>query len=228
MISEITQALSGSRLFRKIRDERLEELLQTSGARPATHSAGSIVLHQGDRYESLLFVVRGHLEARIYDPGGRSMTVESFRAGAPVASAVLISSDPVLPVVLMALEDSATVSIPVDKMFTLFHEEPDILRAYLADAGDKVRYLAEKVRLLRFDTLRRRIAGHLFTLAQEQGTDSPRWRYGRERTAELLGAARPSLSRELSAMVKDGLIVRLGRKDVQLDQAALSAALGED
>ena len=206
---------------------RLDELLQGSRIILESHHAGKIIHQQGDPYKALIVVVHGHLEARIDESDGRGMTVESFRAPSAVATAVLISSNPVLPVNLIALEDSATVSIPVDRMFLLFHEEPDILRAYMADAGDKVRYLAEKVRLFRFDTLRRRIAGHLLALAREQSTDSPRWRYGRERTAELLGAARPSLSRELSVMVVDGMIVHLGRKDVQINRRALEALLDE-
>ena len=228
MTAELGRALLTCRLFRKIPPARLDDLLQEFRIVYEQHQAGTIVLHQGHRYQSLVIVVQGHLEARIDESDGRGMTVESFHAVSPIATAVLICSDPVLPVNLVALEDSATVSIPVDAMFSLFHREPDILRAYMEDAGDKVRYLAEKVRLFRFDTLRRRIAGHLLTLAREQSTDSPRWRYGRERTAELLGAARPSLSRELSAMVKDGLIHRVGRKDVYFDRAALSAVLDDD
>ena len=93
--------------------------------------------------------------------------------------------------------------------------------------ADKVRFLAEKVRLLRFGTLRQRIAGHLLALAGQQKTDNPVWRYSREQTADLLGVARPSLSRELSLMVQGGFIEAMDRSNVRIISASLKQLLEE-
>ena len=219
--------LANCLLFRDVDIHSLADILRTAQARVEEHHTGRTVRFQGDVYEDLIIVASGELVARIDDSNGRGMIVEHFRPSSLVAGAVLTSSDPVLPVSLEALEDSVLVTIPADEMYALFVREPAVLKSFLTDAGDKVRFLAEKLRLLRFGTLRRRIAGHLLGLARQQGTSEPKWRYGREQTADLLGVARPSLSRELSSMVQEGLLEHLGRDRVKLNPKALRALLDE-
>jgi CRP-like cAMP-binding protein len=227
MIDSLISALAACRIFKNIPENRLGGLLESAGARIEDYAAGRIVLHQGDRYESLILVASGRLEARIDDITGRGLTVEHFKASSVVGTAVLISSNPVLPVTLIASSDIVLVKIEKEAVFSLFTREPEVLRAYLADAGDKVRFLAEKIRLLRFGSLRQRIAGHLISLSDEQKTDNPAWRYGREQTADLLGVARPSLSRELSLMIHDGLILEMDRTHVSLSRLNLKQILEE-
>ncbi len=217
--------LSTCRLFREVPLDVLPSLLKSVKVNFEEYPAGSIVRHQGDRYKSLIIVAEGSLETRIDDGGGRGMIVEYFRVMSLVASAVLVSSNPVLPVSLIAREDVTLICIGNDDIFSLFSREPAVLKAYMADAGDKVRFLSDKLRLFRFGTLRQRIAGHLLSLASEQGTEHPRWRHGREKMADLLGVARPSLSRELSQMTQDGIIKGMNRSHVRFSAYQLKVIL---
>jgi CRP-like cAMP-binding protein len=227
MIDQLLSILSSCRLFSDLPVDTLRGLLESAGAKIENYTAGNIVRQQGDSYDALIIVAEGSLEARIDDSTGRGMTVEHFRAPSPVATAVLISSDPVLPVTLLAGEKVTLVTIKTEAILDILTREPSVLKAYLADAGDKVRFLAEKVRLLRFGTLRQRIAGHLLALAREQKTDNPVWRYSREQTADLLGVARPSLSRELSMMLQEGLIETMDRSNVRIFSTSLKQLLEE-
>jgi len=227
MIDQLLPILSSCRLFRDLSIDALGGVLDLAGAKIEEYAAGNIVRQQGDRYNALIVVAEGSLEARIEDSTGRGMTVEHFRAPSAVATAVLISSDPVLPVTLLAGENVTLVTIKTEAILDIFTREPAVLKAYLADAGDKVRFLAEKVRLLRFGTLRQRIAGHLLALAGQQKTDNPVWRYSREQTADLLGVARPSLSRELSLMVQGGFIEAMDRSNVRIISTSLKQLFEE-
>lgn len=225
MISDLLPVLSTCHLFKLVPEERLGGLLESAGARIEEVDSGKIVRHQGEDYDSLIIVASGRLEARIDDSTGRGMTVEHFKAPAMVGTAVLISSEPKLPVTLIASDDATLVTIEMNAILELFVKEPVILKAYLADAGDKVRFLAEKIRLLRFGTLRQRISGHLIGLSNDQKTENPAWRYSREQTADLLGVARPSLSRELSQMIQDGLVKNLDRVNVRISRSGLKQVL---
>ena len=228
MIAEVAESLASCPLFRDVESHRLTNLLERAGARVERHPAGRLVRQQGDRYDALVLLASGRLEARFDSSSGKGMAVEHFEAPSAVATAILMSSDPVLPVSLVAEEDAVLATVAYEEMLALLGAEPAILKAYLRDSGDKVRFLAEKIRLLRFGSLRSKIASHLLNLAAEPGSDTVRWRYGRERMAELLGAARPSLSRELSRMVEDGLLEMPDRSLVRLDREALEAVLEED
>lgn len=212
-------------LFRDIPVPRIPILLEEAGARWETHSKSKLVRVQGDSYKSLILLVSGRLEARFDSASGKGMAVEHFQAPAAVATAVLMSSDPVLPVTLVAEEDVLLATLSYENVLDLFVREPVVLKAYLADAGDKVRFLAEKIRLLRFGSLRLKIASHLLILAREQATDCPHWRYGREQMADLLGVARPSLSRELSRMSEEGLLEMPDRNRIRLNIDALESLI---
>lgn len=228
MDKELISSLASCRLFQSVPAERLGVLLDSVGVRTEHWDKGNLVRQQGCRYNNLIIVTRGGLEAGLTDVTGRSLTVEHFGAPSAVATAVLVSSEPVLPVSLTATGSTTLVTIEFTKVLDLFSREPAILRAYLADAGDKVRFLAEKLRLIRFGTLRRRIAVHLLSLSREQGTDSPSWRYGRDQTADLLGAARPSLSRELAQMSREGYLEIVGRTGTRLSVERLRSFLEDD
>ncbi len=228
MKDEIFQYLAVCPIFHNVSSERLAEILNNSECRLEKYSAGTMIRQQGDLYERLLLLIEGRLEARFESTTGKSMIVEHFEAPTMVASAVLMCSEPVLPVTLSAEDEVVLVTIGYDAMLSLLADEPKILKAFLADAGDKIRFLAEKIRLLRFRSLRVKIAEHLLALSAQQGTEGPRWRYGREQMADLLGAARPSLSRELSKMADEGLIEMSDRSMVLLNIEALREIVNED
>ncbi len=220
-------SLSLCPLFQNVPLDKLPELLKSVRADVEEYPAGTMVRHQGNRYGRLIIVTEGILETRIDDGSGRGMMVEYFRPVSMVASAVLVSSNPVLPVSLIARKDVTLICIERDEIFRLFSRAPAVLKAFMADAGDKVRFLTDKLRLLRFGTLRQRIADHLLSLALEQDSDYPRWRHGREQMADLLGVARPSLSRELSLMVREGFIHRMDLTSVSFSIPRLKSMLEE-
>ncbi len=220
--------LSSCRLFSQLEEGSLEQLLKDSKARLENYSSGKLVRQQGDSYTRLILLASGVLEASLVSGSGKKIVVENFTAPAMVASAILISSRPVLPVNLTAKEDTVLVTVAYSDVLRVFFREPVVFRAFLEDAGDKILFLAEKIRLLYFDSLRRKIAGHLLTVSAEEGTDCFSWRYSREQMADLLGAARPSLSRELSRMAEDGLLEMPSRSEVRVNREALQAVLSED
>jgi CRP-like cAMP-binding protein len=194
MEEQVLQGFAACPIFQSADKTQLAGLLEEAGTYVESHPADSVIRQQGQRYDDLIVVISGRIEARIDDVTGRGITVEHFGASTAIATGVLISSEPVLPVTLISREETFLAAIPYDGILKIFAREPMVLRAYLQNAGDKVRFLAEKLRLIRFDSLRKKIAGHLLSLASSQNSENPRWRYSREQTADLLGVARPSLS----------------------------------
>ena len=227
MDEQVIRGFAACPIFQSADKTQLAGLLEEAGTHVGSHPADSVIRQQGQRYDDLIVVISGRIEARIDDATGRGITVEHFGASTAIATAVLISSEPVLPVTLIAREDTVLAAIPYDGILKLFAREPMVLRAYLENAGDKVRFLAEKLRLIRFDSLRKKIAGHLLSLASSQSSENPRWRYSREQTADLLGVARPSLSRELSQMAEEGLLSLPDRNHVRFRTTTLRALLEE-
>ncbi len=228
MDTNTLQSLNRCALFAGIDPQRLSALLEDAGVQTESHTKGALVRQQGDRYSRLILLTSGRLVARFESTTGKGMIVEHFEAPATVASAILTSSEPILPVSLIAEEDVVLATIGYEAMVKLLAGELSILKAFLALTGDNLRFLADKMRLMRFGSLRLKIAGHLLTLSAQQGTDRPKWRYSREQMADLLGVARPSLSRELSRMAREGLVDISERSVVGLNAEGLQELMEKE
>jgi CRP-like cAMP-binding protein len=72
--------------------------------------------------------------------------------------------------------------------------------------SNKILMLNEKLKNLSYQTIREKIASFLAEEYRKQKTLKLRMFISRKEMAELFGIPRPSLSRELVSMKKDGLI----------------------
>lgn len=207
----VYEELHACPLFSSCSLEQLKRILRPSMVTEQSYEKGQIVREQGTLYEELIVLLEGKVSARFYEYSGKTMLVETLSAPAPVASAVLFSDVNYLPVTTTA---DCTVRIAVIKkaaVLELFAENGEMLRKYLKEMGSKLSFLAEKVRLAGLGTLRQKITDHLLRLRDQYQSNDLKIPYSREKMAELVSAARPSLSRELSRMTEEGLITLDGR-----------------
>ena len=101
--------------------------------------------------------------------------------------------------------------------------------ALLADAGNRIAFLAGKIRFLRMKSLERKIAAYFSDLRGVRGDGFVRLPYSLEELSELFGVTRPALSRSLGLLVKDGVLQRSGRLYRVADPVGLERlAVSED
>lgn len=221
-------ALSEVPLFKGIDILDLERFFRNRECRVERYEAGRIVGSQGEPYDALLFLLRGSTGASMAAPNGKVVRLETLQAPNTVATAVLFSGQRSLPVTLEALEPLDCLAVERAVVLELMREFPPFLEEYLRDNGDRLLLLAEKIRLFQFRSLRQKIVSHLLMQADRQRSDAIRLVYSREEMSQLMGVARPSLSREFSALVKEGWINAKGRTVEILDRPRLAACLQAD
>jgi len=88
---------------------------------------------------------------------------------------------------------------------------PEFLLSFLRDSGNRIVFLAGKLRFSQFTTLRQKAASYLLDCVRKQRTETVALEHSREALAELFGATRPSVSRAFSGLRDDGLIQLDGR-----------------
>ena len=220
------QKLLEAPLFSGASAEAVTRWLQRIPGSCMNCSPGQVVHFQGDRYDQLILLISGTADARFQDLSGKIMRIETLKGPDAVASAILFSSEQILPVTVTAETELRLISVPRDLVISLLQSDPKILENLLLDMGDRLAFLAEKVRYLRFASLRQKIAGYLLQQADRAGDDQEiRVNYTREKLAEMFGVERPSLSRELSRMVDEGLIAISGRYVSLRDRESLEEYL---
>ncbi len=214
-------ALCGNSLFGGMEPDEIIRLLSPWAAGVREYHQGAIVAFRGDGYDRLMILLSGSLSAELVDYDGRVLKIESLKAPEAVASGILFAEENQLPVQLTAETDIRTLQIPRHGILRLCRDHERFLGNYLRDMGDKVVFLAEKIRLLQFNTLRQKIAGFVLDLSSKQGSRNVRLPYTIEKVAEMFGVARPSLSRGFSELIEEGLLDRNGRDYIILDPDAL-------
>lgn len=220
-------ALSEVSLFQSIDILDLEKFFRNKECRIRHFDTGQIPGSQGDSYDSLMVLLRGSAGASMGAPNGKVVRIETLQAPGPVATAVLFSGQQSLPVTLEALEPLDCAYLKRETVLELMHEFPCFLKEYLKDNGIRLLFLAEKIRLFQFRSLRQKIISHLLIQVERQKSDSIELIYSREEMSQLMGVARPSLSREFSAMAKEGLISCKGRSVTILDRKKLMVFISQ-
>lgn len=221
-------ALSEVPLFRDIDILDLEAFFRDRELRSETLGKDAFAALQGDEYDQLIVLLEGEAGAMMAAPGGKVVRIETLQAPCAAATAVLFSSERLLPVSLQSLGELVLIRLPRELVLKMMQSFPSLLEAYLSENGDKLVFLAEKIRLFQFKSLRQKIVGHLMMLASRQGGPEIRMSYSREELAQLMGVARPSLSREFSVLVQEGLIEASGRRVRILNPAGMKSILELD
>lgn len=210
-IEHIPQLMS-CHLFEGITRQEIRELLEPRRCQLKEYHEGAMVAFRGDSYTSLWIVLQGRLAAEFQDYRGRVLRVESLSEGDPIAAAILFAPETNFPVTLIAETDVRLCVIPRREVLRIMQTSEQFLLNYLRDNGSKIAFLAEKLRLVQFSTIREKIASYLLDLAEKQATDSPVLSISKEELSEIFGVSRPSLSREFSRLVEEEIISRDGRQ----------------
>jgi CRP-like cAMP-binding protein len=179
--------LATSSLFRGVGIEELERLLGPGTLAARDYPAGSVLLRAGSAYDSLWVLVAGSVAAEMMSVSGKTIRIESISAPEPLASAILFAPESALPVTVRALEDTRALALARETVIGLCQANRSFLLNYLADSGSRIAAFSERFRLMQLPS-------------------------SKERLAETFGVTRPSLSRELSSMAREGLVAVEGRR----------------
>ena len=160
------------------------------------------MLNPGDPCRSLMILVEGQADARMMGEEGREVLVDKLKAPMLLAPAFLFASQNNVPVEVTAMTDCAVWHINREAFFDFMQQEPTVLRAFLEVLSNRSNFLSGKMRSFAVNGLRNRVVEYL----DEHGSIT-----SVAAVAQELGATRPSLSRVLSEMLSEGVIVKDGR-----------------
>jgi len=218
-------AFSVSSLCRGVDVLELDRLLSSVPCSVEEYRTGSLVLHQDTHYDSLRIILSGSVTAEMHHRNGKSVVIETIEAPDPIAPAILFAPGRRLPVTVSAASELRLLSLPLETILDLCRLSRQFLINFLSEIGGKLSLFAEKFRLLEFSGLRHRIAAYLSPRLSDGVCVLP---YSKEKLSEFLSVARPSLSRELSAMADEGVLAFEGRRITVLDENRFNAILEED
>ena len=195
------EELKRIKLFASCSDEALERLLNQP-CRRQEYPAGRRMLNPGDPCRALMVLVEGQAEARMTGEEGREVLVDHLKAPMLLAPAFLFATPNIVPVEVNAVTDCAVWHINREAFFEFMQHEPTVLRVFLEILSERGHFLSKKMRTFAVNGLRNRILEYLDANGSITSVAD---------AAQQLGATRPSLSRVLSEMLDEGVIIKNGK-----------------
>ena len=189
------------KLFAGCDDASIQKLL-SQPCRRQSYSAGKIMFNAGDPCRSLMILVEGEAEALMTSEENREVVVDNLKAPILMAPAFLFATPNVMPVEVRALTDCVVWHINREAFSNFMQSEPTVLRAFLEELSNRGNFLSNKMRTFAVKGLRNRVIEHLENNGSIESVSA---------TAQQLGVTRPSLSRILSDMLNEGLLIKDGK-----------------
>lgn len=210
-------------LFSGMSESEIEECLSVSQARIISCEKDSYLFHQGELPRYMMVLLSGSIIIGNDSLSGKRNIIATFHEhGEMFGEIFLFLNKKEYDYFAQADSDSQVLQIPksffdadsVNQNSFSYRLIANLLPVF---AG-KAYYLNQKLRIISGTSLRQRIARLLLQNVHSCPSGNPSsgtlssslsgtFYMNRERMADYLGVARPSLSRELSNMQKEGLIV---------------------
>lgn len=218
-------------LFKGLKEEDLFHYLKKAKAYKRKISKGDIIFQAGDRPENLYVLLSGAVQIEKLDFNGRKHIINRFKEPGTVFGEIyLFMEGKDYDYDCGAYDDGELLVLPKKACLILGarnEDGEDSVRHILVDnmlniLASKAFYLNQKLLIHSSFSLRQKIATYL--LQQAKGQEYFSLRLNREELADYLATSRPSLSRELMKMQKEGLL-EIFKEDVKIDAARLKKLL---
>jgi len=229
-MSDDISALRRTALFKELDEETLRSI--ASRAVPRAFRKDEVLFIAGETALGLYVIVSGSVRAFRESSDGREQVIHVERAGATIAE-VPVFDDGNYPSTVAADEDTDTLFLHKRDVRQLCFEHPQIPLAALRVLAGRLRRCAELVEELSLKEVGQRVARFLLAEARRNGkrTDkglSIKLTQTNQQIAAQVGTVREVISRSLSRLQQDGLIVVADRRLTIPDEAALAAFADQD
>lgn len=198
--------------FKFFTSENLSKYINEKNSLIRTFSEEEYAYFQEDEIDEVSFITKGQFKGEKILENGKIVEIERFGKGTLVAPAFIYAEYNILPVDLLALEESEIISIDREIFFKLLMSNPSAMRNFLKISSQKSQVISN-----RFTEINQTIGEKIDSYIRENAKDGQiRFDLSIKELAEQFGVERPSLSRVLSKYVKDGKLLRLEKNSYKI------------
>lgn len=191
--------------------DRLDALARSSVWR--SYAAGKRIISRNATDRDVYLLVSGRVRITTYSQGGRQVTFRDIGAGEVFGEVAALDGRPRSADVI-ALEPALLAILPAALFAKLLSEEPTVGQRVLRHFASLVRQLSERVIDLSTLGVQNRIHAELLRLAREAGVAGNTARIEpapkHADIASQISTYREQVTRELSTLVKAGILAREG------------------
>jgi CRP/FNR family transcriptional regulator, dissimilatory nitrate respiration regulator len=210
MYRKWTEILNSSILFQGISPESLNIMLECLKPRIQRCKQREIVALYGTPFQGIGIVASGSVALTKETYSGNRIILDILNAGAIFGEMVAFSDNKVWPVTVIAQDDSSLLFLPPDKILetcsNVCASHSTLIMNMLKILSNRALMLNKKIEYLSAKSIRSRVTNYLLDICRISGDTTFTIPMKRHELADYLNMPRPSLSREMGLMRKEGII----------------------
>lgn len=224
-MKKLCDVIGETRLFKGLEHDVFSQYCGKTSIRIAWK--GEIVENEGNNCDGIGVLLQGKLALQKYTSSGDFATISLIEEGEMYGEDLLFGTVNQFPMTIEAVTNSKILYIPKSILIPLLQNNYFLNQNFIKILSDKVSLQNERISLLSQKTLRQKIAFYILELYKKQKKEKdllklkqPRAHINdldielpvsKEVISRLLAMPRPSFSRELINMERDGFIKVDGR-----------------
>ncbi len=170
-----------------------------------------IVARQNTLCKQLMILLKGKFRVDMIDSSDNEILIEYIEAPRTFATPYLFNENKMLPATFKSEGDGVLMLVNKDSFFSLFGEAPHLLKNFLCVVGNCTKCSNVRLKILSYKNMRSRFIAYLFQ--QRKNDDAVvDIEHNQVELADYLCVTRPALTKEISKMVKEGLITIKGKR----------------
>jgi CRP/FNR family transcriptional regulator, dissimilatory nitrate respiration regulator len=202
MFEELNKTL----IFQRLTPEEIKGCLGKIKYKVNEYSKGETIAFREEELGELIIILDGMLKAEMVKINGKSFKIEDLGKNQVVAPAFLFGKNPLMPVDLIASENSKLLEISRVDFIKLLQLDERILENFLNALSNKAQFLSKKIWFLN-KSLEEKLAEYILKNLDENS--EIKLKKSVKDLAQEFNVARPSLSRILKKWVEDGSLERV-------------------
>jgi CRP/FNR family transcriptional regulator, dissimilatory nitrate respiration regulator len=215
------QNLVNCLLFKGLNSNEIEDLFLKIPYQIKNYKKEDPITFADTEVKCLLLLSDGSVRGEMTDDSGKTIKIEDIEAPNLLAPAFLFGSQNKFPVTIIANADSKIMSIQKLDFIKLLQSNGLILTNFLNNISNRAQFLSGKLKFLSFQTIKGKLAHFFIQIAKNKDNDEFILSKSQNELAEMFGVARPSLSRAIREMNKEGLIMAEGKNIKILNKQGL-------
>lgn len=195
-----------SPLFKGLTIDELNGLFQKVRHQIRHFRSGEMLAQAGEDVDKAILLIEGRLQGEMVDFSGNSLKIEELDPPQMVAAAFLFGQQSKLPVFLSAKTDGKILIIPKKEFTSMLTIDPRVMVNYMNIVSAKAQFLSGKITFLSLKTIKEKIAFYLLQRMKNGKNNIVSIEQTQTNLADLFGVTRPSLTRTILEMEKQGIL----------------------
>jgi len=185
--------------FKGLSESDIASLLFSNPSAVRIYEEGDIVAHQGEVCDKIAVMTEGSVYSIMNNSYGKELIVGDLTAPEILGYTYIFATQNTFTVNIIAKTHCKLYFIEKEKLLALMHERPVFMQSFVRGMADRSLTVFKLVYNLNLNKLKQRVLNYL---NEHQEITSV------TELAKQLGVTRPSLSRALAELKRDGLIKR--------------------